>query len=121
MHGVADIEPTDGCRNNWYYKTFKRVGCAEGTVSREITTYNIETGPRGGRKRVEHRVKVVAELFGVYGVRGDEIFVQYEGFRDADGAIYGVSLMSSSVDMETYFWTSADRFADVRISAEFAA
>lgn len=57
-------------------------------------------------------------LYHVYGVRGDKLFVQYEGFIDAEDCIWGVSLLASSMDSENYFWCARSAFERVRIDGE---
>lgn len=56
-------------------------------------------------------------LYHVYGVRDDDLFVQYQGFIDAEGCIWGVSLLASSIDSETYSWHPRATFQRVRIDA----
>ena len=57
-------------------------------------------------------------LYHVYGVRGDEIFVQHEGHIDAEGCIWGVSLLASDLDSELYSWRPRSGFERVRIDGE---
>ena len=59
-------------------------------------------------------------LYHVYGVRGDELFVQYQGFIDAEGCIWGVSLLASSIDSEAYLWLPSAGFERVHIDADAA-
>lgn len=56
-------------------------------------------------------------LYHIYGVRGDDLFVQYQGFIDAEGCIWGVSLLASSIDSEQYVWSPRAGFQRVRIDA----
>lgn len=56
-------------------------------------------------------------LYHIYGVRDDDLFVQYEGFIDAEGCIWGVSLLASSIDSEQYFWCPRAGFQRVQIDA----
>lgn len=99
MEALADVAPVEGSRNGWSYKSYKRIGAAEIPTS--------HPGPDGRKDR----------LYGVYGVRnnGQEVLAQYEGHRHLDGSISGVSLLSSSMDLEAYLWHPADRFAKVTI------
>jgi hypothetical protein len=90
---LTDIRPVAGSDGGWSYKKFKCVGSAE--IPRSDGT---------------------VDLYGVYGVRGDEVFAQYRGRIDADGAEWGVSLLSSSADLETYFWLAADHFPVMSIN-----
>lgn len=57
-------------------------------------------------------------LYHIYGVRDDQLFVQYQGFIDAEGCIWGVSLLSSSIDSENYLWLPRSGFERVRIDDE---
>ena len=54
------------------------------------------------------------DMDAVYGIRGNEIFVQYEGYEQG-GREIGVSLLSSSMDAEVYFWSKAGWFTETRI------
>ena len=97
---MHDIMPVDGSRNGWNYSTYKRIGTAE----------IVYTHPRRTVIGTE-----VATLYGVYGVRGDEIFVQFEGARMSDDSRIGRSLIASSMDSDPYIWSPREWFNVVKI------
>ena len=99
---MTDILPVDGSRNGWNYSTYKRIGAAE--IAHTHFRYRADLG-----------TSEAATLYGVYGVRGDEIFVQYEGVRMTDGSTIGRSLIASSMDSDPYIWCPRKGFANVRI------
>jgi hypothetical protein len=90
-----NIEPTEGSRDGWAYKTFKAIGTCQ-SARKDGTT----------------------ALYHAYGVRDEELFVQYQGFIDAEGCIWGVSLLASSMDSEAYFWCPRASFERVCIDGE---
>jgi hypothetical protein len=99
---MADIDPVDGSRDGWSYSTYKRIGAAE------IAHRTPRTMPGVG-------TLTEATLYGVYGVRGDRVFVQHEGARLTDGSILGLSLLASSMDSTPYIWGPRKWFTKVKI------
>jgi hypothetical protein len=55
--------------------------------------------------------------YGVYGVRGDELFVQYEQVYHSDGVIVGKSLAASSSDIHSYYWSPRSNYSRVDLHA----
>lgn len=94
---LAAIEPQPGSRDGWHFKHYLRIGRAK-----------IPDRRRGG-----HR------LYGVYGIRetaaGWEVLAQDSGREESDGTIWGLSLLSSSMDSEPYLWNPSSWFAEISI------
>lgn len=89
-----DVPPQAGPRSGWHPKKFRRFGMA-------LCPH------RGGG----------FERYGIYGVRGSEIFVQYEG-READGRLSGLSGFEEDMDLRAYFWAPASDFTGTRVFDE---
>lgn len=52
--------------------------------------------------------------YGIFGIRGDQVFVQYEG-GERDGKHYGVAVVTADADSNVYFWSPVSSFADIRV------
>jgi hypothetical protein len=91
-----DVAPQAGSRSGWHPKKFRRLGMA------------LCARPDGGFDR-----------YGIYGVRGGEIFVQCEG-READGRLSGLSGFEEDTDLRAYFWAPASDFTGARVFDERA-
>lgn len=83
-----EIKPQPGSRNGWSYSSFKRVGRYQVHDDRRTLLYGVY-----GAKRLADGV---SWLF----------YLQYEG-EHQDGVTTGLSLQSSSADLEVYFWAAA--------------
>jgi len=81
-------------RGGWRSKRFRRFGMAR------IATAD------GGFER-----------YGIYGIRGEKIFTQYEGW-ERDGCLGGISGEHADADLEQYLWWAAGRFTDTRVFAD---
>jgi hypothetical protein len=108
---MTDIEPVDGSRSGWSYSTYKRIGACEIVHA----TPRVRLTMAQGKRRPAEEIRIIATLYGVYGVRGDEILVQFEGERTDDGCTVGRSVLASSMDSDPYLWQLAAHFTDVRI------
>lgn len=94
-YDLTDTPLVVGSCDGWAWKTWKRIGTAEAPKKDGSVT-----------------------LYGIYGVRGDEVYAQYCGQRLPDGSVMGVSLMSSSADLEVYFWAKAEWFPAMWINGK---
>ena len=102
---MTDILPVEGSRNGWSYSSYKRIGAAE--IAHTTPRYRADLGADES-----------ATLYGVYGVRGTEIFVQYEGVRMSDGSQLGRPLIVSNMDSDPYLWTPKRWFSEIKIFEE---
>ncbi len=96
MSELREIAPAEGSKDGWHYKCHLRIGQAK-----------IARRERGG-----------FELYGLYGARwaagdGWELFTQHEGHQDADGGVYGKTLLASSMDSDPYIWCPAEWFTEM--------
>lgn len=91
------IAPAEGSRDGWRYSSYLRVG-----------SVRLPDTKRGG-----------AVLYGLYGVRetvtGWELLLQREGTEDSGGGRRGLSLVSTSCDLEPYIWHPATPRMGVRV------
>ncbi len=90
---MTDIAPRGNERHGWGdCHSFVRIGWAE------MDTHDGNT-----------------QGYGVYGVRGTEIFIQYEQTFLHGGKIIGKSILRADADLDPYVWRPRDEYTYVEI------